>query len=271
MYTKAKHENVGSHLDENTSYYHFGLFGHVKNGVIKNVRLKNVNITNGMTNGYVRSLQGTGSLIGHTSGEVLVDNVKILGDIFISGEYKVGGIIGSSSGSCIKVSNSIVKGSLNSLISGTDKLYKDTNNFGGLIGFSGTTTVLENVISDINVDGYTCGGIVGNVTDGSFSLTNAGIYGNISNSEGSVVGGIIGGRFVDMSLKNCYFLGSVFSKEKDYVDVLVSKYGDGFVTISKEEVYFNMDNYDSSLISNSIDGIGKSLEELKNIVPSDLK
>ena len=272
LYTKANHQSMGEHLDHETSYYHFGLFGYIKNNTIKNLTIQGVNIINGMGNNYTRSLQGTAALVGYTSGNVLIENVKIMGDIKIKGEYKVGGIVGSSGGESIKVINSCVRGKENSLISGTDEEYKDTNNFGGLIGFTAASkTTLENVISNINVDGYTSGGLIGNVTEGTLNIENACVYGNISNKEGSVVGGFVGGRFVSMTLSNCYMVGKVSSKEINYADVCVSLYGDKGESIKINDVYFNSDNYDSEKINNSLNITGKTKEELDKLINDDLK
>lgn len=272
LYTKANHPSSGEHLDVATSYFHFGLFGYVKNGTIKNLNIQNVDITNGMGNEYKRSYQGTAAVVGYTNGEVLIDNVKVLGQISIKGEYKVGGVVGSSSGTSITVKNTFVRGDKNSIIVGTDAEYKDTNNFGGLVGFTATSkTIMENVVSEIDVDGYTCGGIIGNVSEGTFELTNACVYGNISNKEGSVVGGFVGGRFVSMSLTNCYFIGSVSSLEKTYADVAVSKYGDSSVNITIKDVYFNNTGFDGEKVNNSLSIIGLSKEEINSKLPNNLK
>lgn len=271
LYTKANHPSLSEHLDENTSYYHFGLFGYVKNATIKNVKIKNVNIQNGMTNGYVRSMQGTAALVGHANGEVLIENNKILGNIIIKGEYKVGGLIGSSSGKSITIKNSYLRGDSNSFIGGSDSEFKDTNNFGGILGFSSSiNTIIDNIISDIDVDGFTCGGIIGNVSEGSLIISNAVIYGEISNKEGSVVGGIIGGRFAEMNLKNCYIIGKVSSKDMLYSDVCVSKYGDINTDIVLENVYYNSDNFNEG-INNSLNIIGISLEDIMKQLPNNLK
>lgn len=272
LYTKANHENSGEHLDSMTSYYHFGLFGYVKNAMIKNVKIQNVKIVNGMGNNYVRSFQGTAALVGYTNGNVLIENVHILGDILIKGEYKVAGIVGSSSGESITLKNCVVRGAENSFIGGTDEEYKDTNNFGGLVGFTATSkSVIENVISDIDVDGYTCGGIIGNVTEGSLELKNAVVYGNISNKEGSVVGGFVGGRFIKMNLSNCYMMGKVSSKDLTYADICVSKYGDSSVDIIVLDVYYNSDNFDSTKVGNSLNITSKTKDELTDIIPDELK
>ena len=272
LYTKAEHKNVGEHLDSETSYYHFGLFGYVKNGTIKNVTIQNVDITNGMGNEFKRSFQGTGALVGYTNGEVLIENVKVLGKINIKGEYKIGGVVGSSGGTSITVKNTYVRGDDNSFIGGTDEEFKDTNNFGGIVGFTATSkTILVNVLTDVDVDGYTCGGIIGNVTEGTFSLTNACVYGDISNKEGSVVGGLVGGRFVNMKLSNCYVIGLVSSGSNTYADILVSKYGDGSVNIEVENVYFNNVNFDETKVHNSLNATSLSKEELEKKIPLNLK
>ena len=130
---------------------------------------------------------------------------------------------------------------------------------------------MENVVSEIDVDGYTCGGIIGNVSEGTFELTNACVYGNISNKEGSVVGGFVGGRFVSMSLTNCYFIGSVSSLEKTYADVAVSKYGDSSVNITIKDVYFNNTGFDGEKVNNSLSIIGLSKEEINSKLPNNLK
>lgn len=268
LYTKASHPNKGEHLDSATSYYHFGLFGYVKNAKISDLKIQNVNITNGMGNNYKRSMQGTGALAGHTSGNVEIDNVKVLGNIVITGEYKVGGLVGSSSGESIKVSNCSVRGESGSKIYGTDEMFNDTNNFGGLIGFTATSsTNLTNVISEIDVDGFTSGGVCGNVTEGVLNLKNAIVYGTISNSEGSVVGGLIGGKFVKMNLENCYMVGRVTSKDVQYADVFVSKYGDSKEEVTIKECYFNNNKFDSEKVNNILNIPGKTESEIKNMLP----
>ncbi len=268
----ANHENVGEHIDMNTSYFHFGLFGNIKNSVIKNLTIKNVLILNGMGNNYTRSNQGTAALVGYTSGNTLINNVKILGNIIIEGEYKVGGIVGSSGGESITLKNCAVRGENNSFIGGTDEKFKDTNNFGGLIGFTATSnTIIENVISDIDVYGFTSGGICGNVTEGNLSMKNVSVYGEISNNEGSVVGGLVGGRFVNMSLENCFIMGKINSKDNSYSDICVSLYGDKDVVININNVYFNNDNFDNNKISNSLDIIGLSKTEIESKIPKELR
>ena len=42
-----------------------------------------------------------------------IENVKVLGDLNIKGEYKVGGIVGSSSGTSITLKNVFIKTSNN--------------------------------------------------------------------------------------------------------------------------------------------------------------
>ncbi len=270
----ATHETEGEHISESESYYHAGLFGYCKNVIIKNVKIENVKILNGMGNGFVRSLQGTGSLAGRISGNSKLENNKITGKIIIDGEYKVGGLVGSCSGEKITIDNCSVKGQKDSHVLGTDALYKDTNNFGGLVGYIDTSSAsITNSYTDLLVSGFTAGGIIGNITEGTLILENVCVYGDIANTEGSVVGGLIGGRFIDMTLKNCYVLGKVITsnEENQYADIIISKYGDLSHTITHTEVYYNQNNYDENKVFNTLNAVGKTKEELMQMIPEKLK
>ncbi len=264
---KATHETRGEHIKEDTSYYHYGLFGYVKNATFKNILLSDITILNGMGNNFVRSLQGTGSLIGHSSGELNIDNVNVCGKIVINGEYKVGGLIGSISGSNAVIKNVTVSGTEGSIISGTDEEYKDTNNFGGVVGFiSNESTIFENITTNINVNGFTSGGVIGNVSEGICTLKNAKVHGTISNTEGSTVGGFIGGRFATLNLTDCYLLGSVTAKDKSYADVAVSNYGIKESKITINNVYYIKENIDPDFIHNTLNAKGVSKEEMNELI-----
>ena len=267
LYYKAIHENNGEHIKGESSYYHYGLFGYVKNATFKNLNICNVNILNGMGNNFVRSMQGTGSLIGHSSGELNVDNVHVAGKIIINGEYKVGGLIGSISGTNAKVSNASVKGDENSIINGTDEEYKDTNNFGGLVGFiSCSKSSFNNITTNIAVNGFTSGGTIGNVSEGECNLKDILVYGTISNKEGSFVGGFIGGRFATLVLEECYLVGRVIAKDNSYADVAVSKYGDQNSKITVKNIYYNKNDIDEELIHNSLNATALSKDEIIKLI-----
>lgn len=271
---KANHKTNGEHIEEKSSYYHAGLFGYCKNVTIKDLKLENVDILNGMGNNYKRSLQGTGCLVGRINGTSSISNVKVLGDVKVSGEYKVGGLIGSITGTKIVIDSCCVKANKDSYVQGTDALYKDTNNFGGIVGYVDTSeAIFKKVYTDILVSGFTSGGIIGNITEGTLSMEDICVYGDVVNSEGSFVGGLIGGRFIQMNLKNCYMLGSVkINNETNlYGDVIVSKYGETETDIKLENVYYNNENFDESIIFNSLNAVGKTYNELLNMIPTYLK
>ncbi len=270
----ASHETKGEHISEKESFNHAGLFGYCKNVTIKNLKLENVKIINGMGNSFVRSLQGTGSLAGRINGDCKLENNKISGKIIIDGEYKVGGLVGSCSGEKILIEKCSVKGDKDSHVLGTDALYKDTNNFGGLVGYiDAASTSIKDSFTNILVSGFTAGGIIGNITEGTLNLENICVYGETANIEGSVVGGIVGGRFVDMTLKNCYVLGKITtsSDTNQYADIIVSKYGDIKHTITLNNVYYNTDNFDENKVFNTLNAIGKTKKELETMLPDAVK
>lgn len=270
----ASHESKGEHISSNDSYYHAGLFGYCKNVMIKNLKIENIRILNGMGNNFIRSLQGTGSLAGRIVGNSTITNVKITGKVIIDGEYKVGGLIGSCSGEKINIKNCSVKGDDDSHVLGTDALYKDTNNFGGLVGYiDAATTNIVDCYTYILVSGYTAGGIIGNITAGSLLLENVCVYGDTANTEGSVVGGLIGGRFIDMTIKKCYVLGKIITSTdtNQYADIMISKYGDLDHTITHTELYYNSENYNADDVFNTLNAVGKTKDELMNLISDNLK
>lgn len=268
----AKLNSKGEHIDYLTSYYHAGLFGYVKNVVVKNLTLENVNIINGMGNNYVYSLQGTGGLIGHANGECILENISLIGKITIKGEYKVGGIIGSASGSKLEIKNSKIIGDENSFVYGTDTDFKDTCNFGGLMGFtSSLKNEITNVVTKINVTGWLSGGLIGSASEGKLLIKNVAVYGNVTLDEGNSIGGLIGSRFVDMNLSDCYFLGELFYKKDDNIkaDLMVSSYGNKTSLINSSNL-FVVENKNNQ-VPNSLNSIYLSHDDILLKMDNDLK
>ena len=268
----ATHKTEGEHILSDESYYNCGLFGHVMNATLKNINIKNVKITNGMMNNNVRSTQGTGSLVGWANGTSIITNIKVSGNIMINGEYKVGGAIGNLSGTNLTISNISVIGDATSLIYGSDKKYGDTNNFGGIIGFSDATDyTIANCVSDITVSGYTSGGIIG-CSSQPITIINCAVYGETKDPEGSITGGITGARFATLTVKNCYVLGKVSFGDLDenkYADVIVGKYGTD-KTITSENIYYASDKNDEKVF-NSLEAVSKTYSEILAMLPEDLK
>lgn len=246
----AKHNEMGEHIDASESYYNCGLFGQMRNGSIKNLKIKNVTIQNGMMNNGTRAMQGTGSLVGWINGSVTISDVQVSGKINIRGEYKVGGIVGNISKDLTKIQNVKIEGDKESIIFGSDEQFKDTNNFGGIVGFSDSSNLLiSDCESDITVSGYTSGGIIGCASNESTVIDNCKVLGITKDPEGSICGGIMGGRFASITIKNCSVLGCVSIGELEenlYADVLVSKYG----TVTKVNVSNN--SYNVTTMSDKI-------------------
>lgn len=269
----ATHKKNGQHIESDESYYNFGLFGMIKNATIKNINLNTISIVNGMMNNGVRSNQGTGALIGRTTGSCEITNINILGNVRIDGEYKVGTIIGNATGEKTKISNIKINVDKDSRVFGNDKTYKDTNNFGGVIGFSSASELLiESVVTNIDVIGVTSGGIIGAISGNNCLIKNVVNYGKVMDSESNVCGGIVGSRFSNMKLENCYMLGIVSidkNIKNDYADLIVGKYGK-IPTIEINNVYYAVDRQ-NELILNSLNAIGKSYSELLELIPNDLK
>lgn len=261
----AKHEQNGEHIDSNESYYNCGLFGQVRGGSIKNLKIENVTIQNGMMNNGTRALQGTGSLIGFVNGSTKVESVEVSGNINIRGEYKVGGLIGNISKNDIVIKNVKVTGNKNSSIFGSDKLYKDTNNFGGIVGFSDASNLsIIDCESNILVSGFTSGGIIGCSSNANCMIDNCKVLGTTQDPEGSICGGIMGGRFATITIQNCEVLGSILIgelEENKYADVIVSKYG----TVNAINSVNN--KYDKNKISDKIfNSLNASpIEMMKNL------
>ncbi len=160
-----------------------GLFGYIKNSVIKNLKILNADVT---------GQSHTGSLAGQLENSI-AENVTVSG--IITGKSFTGGLIGYVHGST--VSNSSMNGS----ITGTDYV-------GGLIGTLTGNSNLKysfskgSVIGTVNV-----GGLVGShsgTTKDSYSRSS------VEGGSGNYVGGLMG-SFSGSSITNCYSTGSVNS------------------------------------------------------------
>ncbi len=217
------------YLDADNSYYEAGLFGHVEDAAIKNLTLENVTIMNSMVNlanvkTERRGNQGTGSLIGHATGDLTLENITITGDVKIDAMYKVGGVLGAhQSGNPSTYENIIINVSDESYIHSSDAAYGDTNNLGGVVGFvTGTTLTLSNCSSDIHlITGWTVGGLVGGFAGSGNTLTiqssqvystftnedHNGDYGGFAYPDGGFLGMATSGTD-SVTCKDCYFFGN---------------------------------------------------------------
>ncbi len=264
----AEHSATGEHISMENSYYNCGLFGKIANANLKNLSIYNVTMQNGMMNNGIRAMQGTGALVGWVSNESTIENIKVYGNINIRAEYKVGGIIGNISGANINVLNLKIEGEENSVIFGSDLEFKNTNNYGGIVGFSSAEQLnIKDCTSDITVSGYTSGGIIGCATKNNTTIEDCIVKGTITDPEGSICGGIMGGRFANVTIKNCYVFGTVSIgtlETNKYADVLVSKYGNDSI-INASNNYYAEDKM-SDKVFNSLNAIGKTYNELDSMI-----
>ncbi|MCT7520348.1 beta strand repeat-containing protein, partial [Aliarcobacter cryaerophilus] len=155
-----------------------GLFGYTNNATIKNIGLKDVNITGSV---YV------GGLVGYNDGTI--SNSYATGSV--NGDYSIGGLVGINEGG--RISNSYASGTV-----GGDSYV------GGLVGInSGTITnsyASGNVIAQYNP----VGGLVG-YNDGTIS--NSYTSGNVTGQ--SEVGGLVG--YNNRAISNSFYDNTKFS------------------------------------------------------------
>ena len=162
-----------------------GLFGFVRGGKIRNLGLKNAEVSGNL---YV------GALVGSANNNVIVDNCYTESTVNSQGAY-AGGIVGSC-----ETSSSIKNSYSCSIVSALGA------NVGGLVGNSANSSVSNSYsVSTINGQKANAGGCIGRVLNS-----------NISNcySEGVVngntnAGGFIGASIGNSNINSCYSAGSV--------------------------------------------------------------
>lgn len=206
-----------------------GLFGDANNATLKNINIKNANITANIGGGILMGAQRGGStsnchtegvlvgkthsfggIVGQFYGEIknCSSNVKIEGNSNLF--YRVGGLIGHIAGgeakvdSCYAISN----------ISGT-------NDLGGLIGrLNNTATSVEirnsyakTEIINKNESTYSnfTGGFIGVISSSNTNITNCFAEGNIlvdsASTNLSCLGGFLGGSINsinNLNINNCH-------------------------------------------------------------------
>ncbi len=207
-------------IDATTSGYNYlGLFGKVRDGLIKNLRLENISI-DGEYIVYV------GGVAGYNDGGTIYNcnsSVSIEGGI--SGSH-FGGITGYNDdrGTIEKCSASgSISGSIGTVggLAGRNELYSviiDSNsscsitaniNLGGLVGVNSVGSEILDSYATGNVSGssfyYNAGGLVGDNYDGLISGCHA--TGTVSGNR--EVGGLAGRNFFDGTIVNCYATGRV--------------------------------------------------------------
>lgn len=172
-----------------------GLFAVTDDATIKNIRLEDSEI---------RGYYNVGSLIARNQGESVVENSYSTGTL--TGEHRVGGLVGSNSDASVSNSYSAVEVTGNERVGGLiGYSYDDTkvvnsyatgtvegdNEVGGLIGRnSGNAEVLDSyAVGDVIADDYWVGGLVGYQSEGG-SIRNSYAIGRVTGER--YVGGLIG-------------------------------------------------------------------------------
>ena len=197
-----------------------GLFGYVKNAIIKNVDLLNADITgrervgalcgtivstkieNCNVMGVIKGKSCIGGAVGWTSNwrECSIKNVTVNAKIF--GEYHAGGVVGYVGQ--IVLNNSKLIGEVHG-----------TNNVGGMIGYINDNATISDCFSNANISGENyIGGIVGRGS--SVSIENC--YSNSELYGGLYVGSVIG-----------YYIGNVPKFKSVYWNIDKEQQEDGFI------------------------------------------
>jgi hypothetical protein len=265
-----------------------GLFGMVNNGSIKNICLKDCNvsgttfvgglvgynnkgtISNCDSNGIVNGSMTVGGLVGHNSGSI--SNCYSVCTISIAGVY-AGGLVGLNVGG----------GNINNCHS-TSTVH-GSQYIGGMVGVNYSSSISNcNSMSNVYGGGY-IGGLVGeNYGGSSASISNCysidtvkGIYssyyryvgglagynyGYISNcystssvSGSSYVGGLVGYNTSGGNISNCYSIGTVNS----------GSYVGGLIGANSGNIVNSFWDVNSSGLKSSSGGTGKTTIEMQTL------
>jgi hypothetical protein len=206
-------------IDATTSRYDYlGLFGKVHNGLIKNLKLKNISI-DGEYIFYV------GGIVGFNDGGTIRNcnsSVALVGGI--NSSY-FGGVTGKNDdhGLIEKCSSSgSISGSIGTAggLAGRNDFYsviRDCNSscsvngniyIGGLVGINSTASEIFDSYATGNISGgslyYYVGGLVG---DNDCSISDCYATGTVSGNR--EVGGLAGRNYFDGTIVNCYATGQV--------------------------------------------------------------
>ena len=174
-----------------------GLFSTISssNVEIKNLEIYNASIAGGTNAGVVAgSVSGTGFIL---------SGVKTSGTII--GTSNVGGLVGNLTGGNINYSISTV--SINAT----------SSYIGGLVGLTNGTNINMSYATG-NIKGVSyVGGLVGNATGSTSSITKSFASGNVESTttSSSYTGGLVGRAYGTIS--DCYTLGNITAKSTSYV------------------------------------------------------
>ena len=204
-------EKTVSNLKISGNKSYVGLFGYTTNGAVKNLTVKNADVSGRLGVGVVAGSPYTSTY----------DNISVVGDVKVNGMAYVGGVLGRNA--YANVSNVTVNVNDGSYVkaNSVENGVAYRTYVGGVIGFMGEGShVVSNVVSNIDVIGSTCdvGGIVGIAHYGN-SFVNCVSSGDVTventdPAEAIEIGGIAGvwnngGEAVTFT--NCSFTGTLTS------------------------------------------------------------
>ncbi|WP_443725481.1 GLUG motif-containing protein [Pseudoruminococcus massiliensis] len=183
-----------------------GFFGSVTGGTIKNFTIL----------GEVKTTDyNVGGIAGSTSKDTILSN--IIANVDVTGNEKVGGIVGNNSGI---ITNCYNNGNVTGVVELT----------GGITGFNDGSIIKCNNTGDVSSSYDFIGGIAG-YNSGNIKLCSN--SGNIK-SSGSYIGGIAGEnltKYMDALISNCYNTGDITSSydEDGYLGGIVGYNSYAFV------------------------------------------
>ncbi|MDR0767072.1 MAG: hypothetical protein LBE57_01285 [Methanosarcinales archaeon] len=179
---------------------HAGLFSVTNGATIENVILNNV--TNPTSGAY------SGSLVGAANNTV-IENCHAL-SVSVSGNYSIGGLVGSLNGSAVS----------NSSASGTVRGSSPGSGVGGLAGSAEQDSVITTSFAAVAVtaESGNIGGFIGGLSNSTISncYAEGNVVGNTSSNNTGGFVGYIGGVWWPSNnddtstISNCYAVGDVF-------------------------------------------------------------
>lgn len=289
--------HIISNFKYNSNGDDIGLFKKLSDGaVVSNLKMDYVDIANAGNN--------VGAVAGIVTGTVLLDSITVNGYINAGG-YKVGGLVGASSGNltisaCVFASGSIncdddICGGLvgsaggNSIVISNSEVRalhveSDAEMVGGFIGMcSSTTCKIEDCYSSPTINGSKCvGGLIGQVSVGSCEIIDTRVDANLldasnpgkNENSNECVGGLVGLSSSLTKIDGCtVFHSSDQQYDQDIIgSPAIDKVG-GFVGASYVELYIDNSEVESPVNGKNyiggFVGIAEGKIEIKNSKNSD--
>ena len=228
-----EHTISGLYINNGDSVY-AGLFGYVgRGGMIRDLTVEGEITISGSTScvggiaGFVRSSGQVGISVLTDSDDSKTEIIDCTSKVTINVTYNglsglsVGGIVGSCGGATI----SGCKNCGDVSVVGTRE--SDIVNIGGIVGYSGSSTIIRNccntgAVSVQDADYVYAGGVMGYNNEYS-DVSNCYNTGAVSaqNVEDAALGGVVGYNYDDdeSTVSNCYNTGAVNAEDAEYANL----------------------------------------------------